>query len=247
MHRTHPNCEAQWIRSKLKRRAHRPWTPSGKALLDVHTLGSVCPLEHSRVTQQTYCSHVLGADHRVNPQRMMVWQTMTGSRGCVVHSGPGDLASGLRATGFARPCWLTMRPLAAEVAELTLMVTCAELAEHWQLQVTGPARLVQRCIHGATWAGRLRPLRHARGQKAAPPRPRSPACAAIQVTGGTGMPRRGHWRVAPGFAHRLSTAWSTLGAGAPRPLPRCGKRGWQVPQGPSARPEDAQPPNSDGA
>jgi hypothetical protein len=160
MHRTHPHCEAQWIRSKLKRRAHRPWTPSGKALLGVHTLGSVCPLEHSRVTQQTYCSIVLGADHRVNPQRMMVWQTMTGSRGCVVHSGPGDLASGLRATGFARPCWLTMRPLAAEVAELTLTVTCAELAEHWQLQVTGPARLVQRCIR-----------RHVGWQAAA-----SPAC-----------------------------------------------------------------------
>jgi len=204
MHHTHPHCEAQWIRSKLKRRAHRP-------CVDAESEGALrraypwAPFVHGniRASRKTYCSHVLGADHRVNPQRMMVWQTMTGSRGCVVHSGPGDLASGLRATGFARPCWLTMRPLAAEVAELTLMVTCAELAEHWQLQVAGPARLVQRCIHGATWAGRLRPLRHARGQKAAPPRParrRRGRRPARPFKLPAALPRRGHWRVSPGFA-----------------------------------------------
>jgi hypothetical protein len=155
MHRTHPHCEAQWIRSKLKRRAHRPCVDaeSEGALRRAYPWLRLSIGTFARHARRTAAVDVLGADHRVNPQRMMVWQTMTGSRGCVVHSGPGDLASGLRATGFARPCWLTMRPLAAEVAELTLMATCAELAEHWRLQSAGPARLVQRCIHGATCQG----------------------------------------------------------------------------------------------
>jgi hypothetical protein len=149
-------------------------------------------------------------------------------------------------------------PVAAEVAELTLMNGNLRGPQPNTGNFKLPARLAS--CKGAYTAPRgpglagcgLSGMLGARKQRPPPP----------EVAGLRGHSScRRHWHAptrplagragicthtahGPGLVH---TNLKTLGAGAPRPLPRCGKRDWQVPQGPSARPEDAQPANSDGA